>query len=485
MRTTFSGIEIARRALQAQQLSLDIVGHNVANANTPGYSRQVAVHKASSPYPAPQFTHNPVNGMIGTGVEISQISRMRDEFIETRLRHEKHNHNYWQALSDGLEQVELIFNEPSDSGIHYALDLFWDSLNELSKNPENEATREVVLQRGEVLAESVRHVRFQLGKLRDNMNGVIDVKVNEINSIAARIAELNKQIVKVNVSGYQPNDLMDKRDELLQELSEIVNIETVCDQFGAVTVSISGATIVQRNEVFTLGVRSSEEDVFPNYDRQEVIWQGSNVPAEITGGELFGIISFRDNEIQDFITDLNVWTANLINEVNSRHEKGYDLNSDPGKAFFTINSSEADEVSAGDDPSLTITVNLESALEIAASSQLDNGEVVAGNGDIALELASLRNQPVIEGGSTLSQSYNAIISRLGVKAMEANNMVNNEEVLVSHLENLRESISGVSLDEEMADMIKFQHAYAAAARIMTAMDQALDTIIYRLGVVGQ
>ncbi len=484
MKTTFSGIEIARRALKAQQLSLDVVGHNVANANTPGYSRQVAVHKSSQPYPAPQFTHNPVNGMMGTGVEIGKISRMRDEFIETRLRHERNTHSYWQALSEGLEQIELIYNEPSDNGIHHALDLFWDSFEELSKHPENEAARSVVLQRGEALAESIRHVRFQLGKLRDNMNEVIHVKVTEINSLASRIAELNEQIVKVNAGGYQPNDLMDRRDELLQELSTIVNIETTTDQFGSVTVGISGATLVQRTEVFDIQVQLAKEPVFPQYDRQEVVWQGSNSKVEITGGELHGIISSRDQDIQDFIGYLNTWTADLINGINAIHEKGYDLSGAEGKAFFAIVDPAGGAITSQDDPSLTIMVNLTSATEIAASAEKDENGVVIGNADIALELAALRNQPVVSD-ITLSQSYNAIISRLGVRAIEAKTMVKNEDVLLGHLENLRESISGVSLDEEMADMIRFQHAYAAAARIMTTMDEILDIIIHRLGVVGR
>ncbi|NLH31779.1 MAG: flagellar hook-associated protein FlgK, partial [Firmicutes bacterium] len=135
MRATFSGIEIARRALQAQQASLDTVGQNIANANTPGYSRQVAVHRASQPYAMPQFTHNPVNGMMGTGVEIAKMIRMRDEFVEMRLRQELYNKNYWEMISDGLEQVELIFNEPGDNGIHRALEHFWDAWQELSINP--------------------------------------------------------------------------------------------------------------------------------------------------------------------------------------------------------------------------------------------------------------------------------------------------------------------------------------------------------------
>ena len=484
MRTTFSGIEIARRALQAQQMSLDTVGQNIANANTKGYSRQVAVHNPSMPYPIPQFTHNPANGMLGTGVEVAQITRMRDDFVEMRLRQEQHNVNYWQTISDGLEQVELIFNEPSDNGIHHALELYWDSLQDLSLSPENEAVRSVVLQRAEVLAEAVQHVRFQLGKLRDNMNNLVQVKVSEINSYAQRIADLNRQIVKVNAAGYQPNDLLDQRDQLLQELSELTNIEVVTDTYGSVTVSISGATLVQRTEVFELKVVSSNDPIIPQYDRVEVVWEGANSKAEFNKGELAGILNFRDDYIQDYITELNQWTADFMHNVNSIHMQGYDLEGGTGRPFFvTVDGSW--NVTAEDDPSLSLRVALQDAREIAASSRQENGETVVGNGEIALALAQLRNNPMVGREITIAQSFNALIAKIGVDALEGTSMVKNGEALVNHLENMRESVSGVNLDEEMADMIRFQHAYASAARFMTTMDQILEIIVNRLGLFGR
>jgi len=484
MRTTFSGIEIARRALQAQQRSLDIVGHNVANANTPGYSRQVAIHTASQPYPLPQFNHNPSTGMMGTGVEVSEISRMRDSFVEMRLRQENHTAGYWESIDNGLKQIELILNEPSENGIYQALELFWNSLQELE--PENEATRAVVLQRAEVVAETIRHNRSQLGKLRDNMNDVVHVKVGEINSIAKRIAELNEQIIKVKSSGYQPNDLLDQRDHLLQQLSKITNMEAVEDQYGAVMVSIGGATLVQRNQVFKLDVVSDNSGVIPNYDRVKVVWEGINSSVDISGGELGGIISFRDNEVQTFIEKLNSWTADFVNVVNEIHQRGYDLNNQPGKPFFAIgNGDGTGTITQDDDPSLSLRVNLTNPKDLAASSQQVDGKTVVGNNDIALELAALRYKTVLSGGITLGDSYNSIVSELGVRAQEAKVMVENEAVLVNHLKNLRESVSGVNLDEEMADMIKFQHAYSAAARMMTAMDEVLDIIVNRLGTVGR
>ena len=168
------------------------------------------------------------------------------------------NLGYWQELDNGLHQIQLIFNEPSDTGIHNALDEYWDSLQELSKHPENEATRAVVVQRAEVLAETIRHIQGQLIALRDNMNETVSVYVSRINSIGQQIAQLNEEIGKVSNSGNNPNDLLDKRDVLLEELSQIVNIEVVADSNNMVSVSISGVSLVQRSQYFGLKVVANE-----------------------------------------------------------------------------------------------------------------------------------------------------------------------------------------------------------------------------------
>jgi flagellar hook-associated protein 1 FlgK len=199
---------------------------------------------------------------------------------------------------------------------------------------------------------------------------------------------------------------------------------------------------------------------------------------------LAGILNFRDDYIQDYITELNQWTADFMHNVNSIHMQGYDLEGGTGRPFFvTVDGSW--NVTAEDDPSLSIRVALQDAREIAASSRQENGETVVGNGEIALALAQLRNNPMVGREITIAQSFNALIAKIGVDALEGTSMVKNGEALVNHLENMRESVSGVNLDEEMADMIRFQHAYASAARFMTTMDQILEIIVNRLGLFGR
>ena len=501
MRTTFSGLSIALRALQAQQVSLDITGHNVANANNPNYSRQTALHSATKPYPAPMMGYTPSSGQLGTGVEISQINRMRDSFVDLRLRQQLHSKNYWSTMEEGLRQVELFFNEPTDNGIHYALDQFWDSLQDLSREPDFAAVREVVVQRAQVLVESITGTRTHLQSLRENINGNIPLKISEVNSLAKRIADLNVEIGKISATGSLPNDLLDARDGLIEELSHLVDIEVIQDHAHMVGVTIGGASLVHRGTSYGL-VTSGQTVEGENYKRNEILWATTGNKVEISSGEIAGLIRLRDHEIQDSINALDEWTRNFAREFNARHAQGWDLHGDGGEPildggygpdehpdfmFFTFLESDPTTPFAA----LNIRVNQEIAEDVGKirASTIEGAE---GNGENAIALASLRSEQVIPvataGGDaliTIGDAFNSIISKLGVETQKAGRMNENDTNLELHLRNLKDSISGVSLDEEMANMIRFQHAYSAAARVMTTMDEALDTIINRLGIVGR
>ncbi|HKM43381.1 MAG TPA: flagellar hook-associated protein FlgK [Limnochordia bacterium] len=498
MRTTFSGLSIALRALQTQQVSLDITGHNVANVNNPNYSRQTALHSATKPYPAPMMGYTPSSGQLGTGVQISQINRMRDGFVDLRLRQQLHSKNYWSTMEEGLRQVELFFNEPTENGIHYALDQFWDSLQDLSREPDFASVREVVVQRAQVLVESITGTRENLQSLRENINGNIPLKISEVNSLAKRIADLNVQIGKISATGSLPNDLLDARDAMIEELSHLVDVEVVQDHANMVGVTIGGASLVHRGisyGLITSGVTIEGE----NYKMNEVRWATTGNPVQITSGEIAGLQHLRDHEIQDAINDLDQWTLDFAIKVNAIHEEGYDLGGNGGVdpdhpfRFFVFDNQPSD---AADDPdmdyaALNIRVNSEIEENVAKirAGSIPHAE---GNGLNAIKLAELRTARVIElesGGSgalvSIGDKFNSIISKLGVDTQQAIRMNENDTNLELHLRNLKDSVSGVSLDEEMANMIRFQHAYSAAARVMTTMDEALDTIINRLGIVGR
>lgn len=516
MRTTFSGISIALRALQTQQISLDVTGHNVANLNNPNYSRQTALHSATRPYPAPMMGYTPSSGQLGTGVEISQINRMRDGFIDLRLRQQLHSKNYWSTMQDGLQQVELFFNEPTENGIHQALDQFWDSLQDLSREPDFKSVREVVVQRAQVLVESITGTRGQLQRLRENMNENIPLKVSEVNSLATRLADLNVQIGKISATGSLPNDLLDTRDAILEKLSTLVDIEVVQDHGNMVGVTIGGASLVHRGTSYAL-MTTGEASEEMGYKVNEIYWATTGSKVNIKSGEIAALKDLRDNEIQNAMDDLDAWTVEFVKNLNELHGGAdtYDMygnNDDSAKNFFIFEDGQGGEdlsdqiIQFG---AMKIKVNdaiVKDVNLIRASSAIERDEngvpvldedgnqiVIEGNGDNALKLAQLRFERVMgghgdsgeQGKVSIGDAFNSMISKLGVGTQKAVKMNQNDTVLENHLQNLKDSVSGVSLDEEMANMIRFQHAYGAAARMMTTVDEALDTIINRLGLVGR
>ena len=274
---------------------------------------------------------------------------------------------------------------------------------------------------------------------------------------------MNNQIGKVSATGSHPNDLMDTRDALLEELSKIVDIEVVQDHANMVGVTIGGASLVHRSTSYALDTRKTAG---PGYDKMDVYWAATGTKVNIQSGELAGMMRLRDHEVQDFINALDDWTREFAAEFNRIHEDGYDLYGDEGSEFFKF-SNDDDEFAA-----LNIFVNRDIAEDpnkIAASSAID----AVGNGENALALARLRSKPPENAEMTIGETFNSIISRLGVTTQKAIKMVETDEVLAGHLMNLRESVAGVNLDEEKANMIRFQHAYNAAARMMTAVDEYL------------
>lgn len=224
MRSTFAGLELARRALESQQVALDTTGHNIANANTKGYTRQVVNLQATLPDSIPGMGHYL---SVGTGVTVQSIERARDIFIDRQFRWENSKHEYWAARENTLMKIEGLLNEPSDNSLSNDLSKFWNAWSELSKNPENLGARSVVLERAATLVDTFHHIDQQITELQKSLDSSVRVQTGQINMYAKQIQELNHQIKKVQVSGDNPNDLLDKRDALVDELSKLVNVRVV------------------------------------------------------------------------------------------------------------------------------------------------------------------------------------------------------------------------------------------------------------------
>lgn len=473
---TFFGINTALRGLLAHQRAMQTAAHNIANASTEGYTRQRVVMVPTPAYPVPSMIRPGGQGwQVGTGVDVQEIGRLRDQFLDGQIRYETHALGAWERRRDALQEIEIVFAEPSDTGFNTILSQFWAAWQELSKNAESSPVRTTVVETAVALAEAFRHTYQQLETIRENLNQLMEIKVFEVNSIARQIADLNKQIKAIRSAGDQPNDLMDQRDKLLDELARIVDFKVETDEFGAVKVLLadnSGEYNIDLVEVDERGGLVQSLEAKREADNNvRVYWKGTSQAVNILNGELYGIQAVRDDQLAVFIENLNTLAKELRDKINEIHQQGRDLNGDIGRAFFVGNGAADIEVN----PDIRGNVSL-----IAAATSGEPNAPNPGDGSNALLIAQLKHQ-LIEGlGATFDDYYKNFTARLGVAAHEAVRMATNQKALVDQLISRRESISGVSIDEEMAYMIQFQRGYEAAARLMTVLDQMLDTIINRM-----
>ncbi|HDP70444.1 MAG TPA: flagellar hook-associated protein FlgK [Actinobacteria bacterium] len=468
MSSAFFGLEIGMRALRAQQRALDVTAHNIANANTPGFTRQRAELTTTPPFPMPEYNRPLIAGQVGTGVTVESIQRARDAFLDVQIRRENLSLGEWKAVKETLGQIEVIFNEPSEAGLDKVFADFWNAWHELSKNPESLVARASLREQSVTLTNAVNHVYFQLDELRNNLDGNVEIQVDKVNTIARQIADLNKQIMKIEISGDNANDLRDKRDLLLDELSEIINFTATETDDGGMVIYIRGRPLLVNDKIVELTTQANPL----NDGLLDVVWSDDLSLVQVEKGNLKGTLDARDNYIPYYMGELDVLAGTIITEVNAMHNVGFALDGvTTGLDFFT-------GIGAVD-----IAVNpIFSDLTLIAASQ--GGE--AGDGLNALGIAQLKDALIMAGGTTtFGEYYESLVAILGVKSQEASRLVKNEELLVEQLTNRRESVSGVSLDEEVVNMLKYQRAYQAASRVITVMDEMLDRLINNTGLAGR
>lgn len=489
----FFGIEIGLRALQAQQRALDVVGHNIANANTPGYSRQRLELTASEPYTVPSAMRpGGVPGQVGTGVTEEAVRRFRDTFLDRQYRNENTSYGTWATREQVLGQVEAIFMEPTDNGLRATIDKFWQAVQDLANDPDGSSARSLVRQRAVEFTSTLSHMYKQIADLRDNTTSDMGAKIKEINTAVEQIASLNRQISQAMAVGDSPNDLMDKRDLLVDNLTKLVDAREVLQPNGILNVYIGGVPAVEGFDAHHLKLET-EQVTAP------VIWDHLNRPAAVNGGDLGALIGLRDNDLTNYMDQLDWIAYQFGTAFNAQHRQGFDLNSNPGGDFFdglpvgTPPDPFAEHVGAAS--RITVSAGIMSDLNLIASASIAPVKVEdRGNAEKLSDLfRDAKLFPPPDPAATppyvytapLSDYYISVTSRLGVDSQAAQRLADNQELLLKSIDNQRTGVSGVSLDEEMVNMIKYQNAYSAAARIVTTVDEMLDTIINRLGVVGR
>lgn len=508
MRSTFMGLETSKRGMFTQQTALYTVGHNISNANTLGYSRQRVNMQPTLPFPGIGLNAPKIPGFIGTGVEAHSIQRIRDQFIDRQYRQETNELGYWETKSKAITQMEDVMAEPSDYGLNESLDLFWKSLEELSTSPENAGTRRVVTERGVTAAESFNYIYKQLVEVQGNLKNEIDVTTKDVNSILKQIAALNENIAKVEPNGYLPNDLYDARDTLVDELSQYFPIKieytknggnSLAIAEGNMTISIRTGKPVPNDTIKIVeGKEASQfEHNLPVGDTKDP-FQGFTiigVPANgatINHTELlpnqgkmlslinsYGYGANKEGVYPEMLAQLDKMAQEFANAFNAVHRAGYGLppDNETGLDFFVNLNGGA--ITAGN-----IAVNKvikDDPSKVAASTEPDQ----EGNGKNAVLLAAVKTTSILGlGNATVQSFYQSLIGKLGVDGEQANRLAETTAVKQLTIANNRASVSSVSLDEEMTNMIIFQQAYNASARMITVVDETLDKIINGMGRVG-
>lgn len=527
MGSTFMGLETSKRGLTTQQSALYTTGHNISNANTLGYSRQRVNMEATLGYPGTGLNAPKIAGHLGTGVQAGSVQRIRDEFVDRQFRQETTKLGYWESRSSAISQIEDIVTEPSEYGLNASLDQFWNSLQDLSGSPENAATRKVVVQRALHVADSFNYTHKQLSDIQENLGNEIKVSTDDINSILKQIASLNEQIQAVEPNGYMPNDLYDSRDTLVDELSQYFPIETthvpsggnaLAIAEGSLTVSIklkdgSKISLVEGKNYSQIKAQDSTSNVIDGTDLTKGFSQfaitdvgtltGSRGPIDYDDldGSKGTILSLIDSYghgnpmagyYPDTLAKLDKMAAAFAEAFNEIHKDGTDLNGEQGKDFFVDDMAGITNITASNITVSQIIINDPSKIAASdATAVADPKNAEVGNGKNAILLANMKTlilRPTDYtnhlDGATVQSFYQGIIGQLGVDGEQAIRMSSNATTIRLTVENNRASVSSVSLDEEMTNMITFQQAYNANARMITVIDETLDKIINGMGRVG-
>lgn len=623
MGSTFSGIELGKRSIMAHTDAISTAGHNISNANTEGYSRQRVQLKEFDPLYRPDLERPERAGMIGQGIDVQSITRIRDEMLDQRITAQQNQESYWDTRSKYYTMIEQIYNEPDEVSVRSNMDKFWESWQELSINPESQAARQAVVTRGESLSDSIKSKWENLMGVGSLINSDIDSTVKQINSYANQIAAVNSEIVRSRGVGDNPNDLLDRRDLLVDKLSKLANITTDRRDPDEFMVHLDGKVLVQGGVARNFDLVSLTD----NNGYEKLVWADTREDASVSGGTLGALIELRDVDVRNEIQSLNTMTMNFSDLVNDVHRNAYGANNVTGLDFFTqhsfvenvngnfdrngdgvldhsyifrftgtttlnpqeqigfegvmtfsgpsgnvqvpyhptdtvetvinrINDSNgevkayldrnnnlvlkgttaqnvenpdfvirhvedsgffltgysgilaasgadgaydfarADAVDslAGAQFAVSPVLNPAGYIEVngvikndvksvAAAFRDDSGNVNAGDGRAAVEIASIRNTKVMIGHErTLDDYFADSVTNVGLKGEQSENNLKSHMAIMNDLRTMRDSISGVNIDEELSDIIKFQHGYNAAAKFVTIWDSLIDTVINRLGV---
>ena len=551
----FGVMTTAGSSLLAQQKAINVTGNNIANVNTPGYSRQKLIMETKLPLASS-------SGPMGYGVDAETVERVYDRFLGLQINNENQTLGRWDAQKDGLELAEVIFDESGEFGLSQSLNQFWGAWQDITNDPSGYNERVVMQAKSDVMAGTFHQIYSDIQHAQQGFDASIGGAVADINQLAGQIAELNQKIMEVEASGHTANDYRDQRDMALKELAGLIDINTFEDGSSRVTVSVgSGQTLVESNSSRNLTTQVN------GFGFKDIAWVGPegttvNITGDISNGKLKGWLEARDVDMRGYLRQLDTLSETMTARVNNLHQAGWGLDGSNGTEFFTgtatasgnldslaitaqpggtgnvritvvgngpaIPSMTTDPVTgdieiaiedgtttqgqiaallqshagintvgaatpgaawnlsagtntsvlAGGSSARTIQLNaaISADLDLIAASSTAAG--IPGDNGQAIALASLQHSLTMNSNSiTFEDYYNSLVSQVGGDLQSAESYFNHQSDMVVQLDNRRESISGVSLDEEMINLVRFQAAYNAAAKLITTADELLQTVL--------
>lgn len=456
---------VAKTALIAQQKALDVTANNIANVNTEGYTRQRLNMEQSEPV-------RYEGGSLSTGVHANRtIQRLYDRFLGAQMAEAASQKGRWEAQGETLEKAELMFDDASGYGLNDAMAQFWNAWQEVANNPSGYTERAMLVANAENLTLVFNNLSRDLTQVQSDSDKSITGTVDEINTLTEEIADLNLKIAEVEAGGrHSANTFRDQQDLKLQRLSGLIDANGFEDADGFLTiVTANGHTLVDRTRSWNLSTQPNPA----SNGFQDVFWQSGsgrvdNITGDISTGKLKGWIEARDRIVPDYHRQLNELARELAGAVNDRHMlSGQDLDGAPGPAFFSPATDAAD-----------ITVNPAIANDTRRIAAALASEGVPGGNGNAVAISEIQNRLLMSGGSaTLDDFYNGLVSDVGRLVGQADVNAEHQSTVSVQLAAYREEVSGVSMDEEMVNMVQFQSAYNAAAKLVSTVDEMLESLI--------
>ncbi|HYG21181.1 MAG TPA: flagellar hook-associated protein FlgK [Verrucomicrobiae bacterium] len=466
----FGTLNLGTRSLQTQQAGVEVTGQNLANVNNPAYARQRIQIQTSLAIPS---EHGPV----GTGAEAIGVEQLRNGLIDAQIRSEQSVGGYWLAQQSGLSNLQLRLSEyldrgagsvngssdpssPGSLGLSSALTNLFNSFQAVSASPASLPHKQALISSAETLAKRFNEVAAGIGGVRDVLNTAIAGDVNSANALLGDIATLNDQIARAEMpAGGTANDLRDLRQQKLESLAKLVDFDTATASDGSLTVSIGGTEFVSGKHVTDRLATFGRTGEFNGPDEIVVVSAKTQAVLGIQGGSIAGSIGMRDGSLEKLQEDLDTFASALIDEVNALHSSG-----PSGLDFFTGNSAA--------------TIGVNATLRDDPSQFQSSGSGASGDNSIALALAQLGGQKLgALGNLTLSDFFGKVTASVGHALSDATTQVTNFETISNALLRQRDAISGVSIDEEMTNLLTYQKAYQASAKIVSTVDEMLDIII--------